>query len=187
MVVPPGHHEVSVEFETVGGGTVAVQRRKVNIHDFTGDHLQVSDILLAYRIEETDNGRALMPTDILRNNLSIQPAPWTVFALDQPIYIYFEVYNLTLDSGGTARYEVEAVLTPKDQGGGVGRVFRGLFGGGRGGVSTGVPITVRSTEDGQYLILDAENQDTGLFTLTLKIKDSISGRQVERKQDLFLE
>ncbi|NBW94991.1 MAG: GWxTD domain-containing protein, partial [Bacteroidetes bacterium] len=37
MSTPPGEHEVSVEFETAGGGTVAVQRREVEVHDFSGD------------------------------------------------------------------------------------------------------------------------------------------------------
>ncbi|HAY36713.1 MAG TPA: hypothetical protein DCY57_07015 [Bacteroidetes bacterium] len=187
MTTPPGNHEVSVEFETSGGSTVAVQRRQVEVHDFTSDRLAVSDILLAYRIEETDDGRAVVPTDIVRKNVSIRPAPWTVFASTQPIYIYFEVYNLTLGDDGASRYEVEATLTPKETGSGVGRAIRGLFGGGRGGVSTGVPITVEATEDGQYLILDADNQEPGLYTLNLKIKDQSTGREVERKKDLFLE
>lgn len=187
MSTPPGHHEVSVEFETSGGSTVAVQRREVDIHDFSGSQLSMSDILLAYRIEETDNGKPIVATDIFRNNLSIQPAPWTVFALDQPMYIYFEVYNLTLGSDAQARYEVEATLTPKDSGSGVGKLLRGLFGGSKGGVSTGVPISVSSTTDGQYLILDALNQETGLFILKVKIKDTVSGKEVEMEKDLFLE
>lgn len=187
MSTPPGNHEVSVEFETAGGTTVAVQRRKVQIHDYSGSQLSMSDILLAYRIEETENGKPVVPTDIYRNNLSIQPAPWTVFSLDQPIYIYFEVYNLTLGTDAQARYEVEATLTPKEKGVGVGRLLRGLFGSGKGGVSTGVPIAVASRTDGQYLILDALNQETGLFILKVKIKDTVSGKEVDMDKELFLE
>jgi len=187
MTTPPGQHEVSVEFETAGGSTVAVQRRKVDVHNFSGSSLAMSDILLAYRIEETDNGKPIVPTDIFRDNLSIQPAPWTVFSIDQPIYIYFEVYNLTLGDDSQARYEVEATLTPKDKGSGVGRILRGLFGGNKGGVSTGVPIAVSSSFDGQYLILDALNQETGLFTLNVKITDTVAGKSVQMDKELFLE
>jgi len=187
MTTPPGEHEVSVEFETSGGGTVAVQRREVEVQDFSGDRLAMSDILLAYRIEEAFDGMKVGAADILRQGLSIQPAPWTVFGTDQPIYIYFEVYNLTLGEDGAARYEVEAELSPKESGSGVGRAVRNLFGGGGRGVSTGVPISVESTEDGQYLILDAENQESGLFTLKVTIRDQVSGRDVEMTKDLFLE
>ena len=82
---------------------------------------------------------------------------------------------------------MEATLTPKDKGSGVGRMLRGLFGSGKGGVSTGVPIAVSSTTDGQYLILDALNQETGLFTLKVKVKDTQSNEEVEMEQELFLE
>ncbi len=187
MKTQPGEHEVSVEFETAGGGTVAVQRREVEIHDYSGSDLQMSDILLAYRIEESDLATGSGGSEIIRKGLTIQPAPWTVFGTDQPIYIYFEVYNLEIGGDGAARYEVEATLTPKETGSGVGRVVRNLFGGGGQGVSTGVPISVESTEDGQYLILDANEQDSGLYTLTVKITDELTGRDVEMEKDLFLE
>ncbi|MDA0874165.1 MAG: tetratricopeptide repeat protein [Bacteroidetes bacterium] len=187
MSTPPGHHEISVEFETVGGGTVAVQRREVDVHDYSGSALSMSDILLSYRIEESFDGRPVSGSDILRKGLSIQPAPWTVYGTDQPIYIYFEVYNLMLDAEGVSRYQVEAELTPRQSGSGVGRAIRNLFGGGGQGVSTGVPISVESTEDGQYLILDAENLESGLYTLRVTIQDQVSGRDVDMTKDLFLE
>ena len=187
MSTPPGEHEVSVEFETAGGGTVAVQRRKVEVHDYSGTDLAMSDILLAYRIEESYDGQPVSGSDILRQGLSIQPAPWTVFGTDQPIYIYFEVYNLRPDTEGVSRYEVQAELTPREEGRGVGRALRNLFGSGGQGVSTGVPISVEATDDGQYLILDADNLESGLYTLKVTISDQVSGRNVNMTKDLFLE
>ncbi|NNE70259.1 MAG: hypothetical protein HKN29_07825 [Rhodothermales bacterium] len=44
-----------------------------------------------------------------------------------------------------------------------------------------------STSDGQYLIIDAEAQPEGLYTLFLKVTDRKSGREVTRQRDLFLE
>ncbi len=185
--IPAGHQEVSVEFETVGGGTVAVQRRNVEIKDFSGDNLALSDVMLAYRIDETDDGRPVLPSDIVRDNLSIMPAPWSVFSRAQPIYLYFEVYNLTLKADGIADYEVEAVLKPMAQGSKVGKFVRGLFGGGDEGVSVTLLIQVASENDGQYLILDATTEDPGLYTLILRVKDLVSGKKTESEQDLFLE
>lgn len=187
MSTPPGEHEVSVEFETAGGGTVAVQRREVEVHDFSGDRLAMSDILLSYRIEESFDGQPVSGSDILRQGLSIQPAPWTVFGTEQPIYIYFEVYNLMPDAEGVSRYEVEAELTPRETGNRVARALSGMFGGGGAGVSTGVPISVEATDDGQYLILDAVNLESGLYTLKVTISDEVAGREVEMTKDLFLE
>lgn len=185
--VPPGDVDVSVEFETTSGGTVAVQRRSVNVPDFDSPNLTLSDILLAYRVEETDDGRPLSGSDVVRNGLSITPAPWSVFSLSNPIYVYFEVYNLDVSGDGRADYEVEAALQPKEKGSAVGRFVRGIFGGGDKGVSVSVPVSVASTSDGQYLIIDAEAQPEGLYTLFLRVTDRKSGREVTRERDLFLE
>ena len=185
--VPPGMHEVSVEFETAGAATVAVQRREVEILDFSGDELALSDLLLAYRIDEAEFGTPTLSTDIVRNGLSIMPAPWSVFSIEQPIYLYFEVYNLDLDSDGNANYLVEAALGPKKQGGAIKNFFKGIFGGGNDGVAVSLPYQVASENDGQYLILDATNQEPGLYTLVLQITDQATGKHLEREQDLFLE
>ena len=185
--IPPGNQEISIEFETVGGGAVAVQRRAVTIVDYSGDKFQMSDLLFAYRIEETEDGRPTVSTDIVRNGLSIMPAPWSVFSHKQPIYFYFELYNLELDASGMANYEVEAILSPKDTGSGVSKFVKGIFGGGDKGVAVTLPIQVKSENDGQYLLLDASNQETGLYILRVRIKDTVSGKTVERTEDLFLE
>ena len=185
--VPPGKQEVSIEFETAGGGAVAVQRRAATVRDYTGEEFNMSDLLLAYRVEETENNQPIVSTDIVRNNVSIMPAPWSVFSTEQPIYFYFEVYNLGLDEGGTANYEIEAILAPKEQGSKVGRFVKGIFGGGDKGVGVALPIQVASANDGQYLLLDASNQEPGLYTLDVRVRDTVSGKTQNRSQDLFLE
>jgi hypothetical protein len=185
--VPPGKVDVSVEFETTSGATVAVQRRSVDVPDFSSDELSVSDILLAYRIEETVDGRPLGGSDVVRNGLSIMPAPWSVFSRERPIYLYFEVYNLDISGDGRANYEVEAALVPKKKGSAVGRFVRGIFGGNDGGVSVKLPTSVASRDDGQYLILDAANQEAGLFILHLRVKDLSTGKEVTETRELFLE
>jgi GWxTD domain-containing protein len=185
--VPAGSQEVSVEFETAGGGTVGVQRRDVDVLDFSGDGFQLSDLLLAYRIDENENGAATLPSDILRNGLSIMPAPWSVFSTTQPIYLYFEVYNLARDANGVANYQIEAALAPKKQGNVISNLLKGIFGGGEDGVAVSTPVQVSSSNDGQYLILDASNQEPGVYTLVLRITDQATGRHLERDQDLFLE
>lgn len=187
FTTPPGNHEVSVEFETASGGTVAVQRREVPVHDFSGDRLALSDVMLAYRIDEAFDGKPVVTSDIYRNGFSIQPAPWSVFGVDQPIYLYFEVYNLGQNPDGTASYDIEAELLPKEDGNRIGRAVGRLFGGGDAGVSVRLPVQVESGDDAQYLILGAENQEPGLYTLVVRIHDNVSDRDVEMEQDLFLE
>ena len=186
MIAPPGRHQVSMEFETAGGGTVAVQRRDVEVPDFSGDALEVSDVMLAYHVEEALDVGSADENDIVRRGLSISPAPWSVFSSEQPIYLYFEIYNLEKGSDASTSYEMEAVLTQKDQSKGIAKLAKKIFGGTEG-VAVSLPGSGTATDEAHYLILDASNQETGLYTLTLRVSDNVSGATRERTLDLFLE
>ncbi len=183
MTTRPGEHEVSLEFETASGGTSAVQRRSLDVRDFSGDALQLSDILLAYYVEESDDEQ---PGRILRDGISVQPAPWGVFGVGDPIYLFFEIYNLGLE-GDRTDYEVEAQLAPKDNSRGLRRLARRLFGGRDRGVATGVEYQGGETTAAEYLILDAADQEPGLYTLTVTVRDNVTGRTTSEETDLLLE
>ena len=178
----PGKHEISVEFETVGGGTVAVQRREVEVPDYRQGRTSISDLMIAYAIEVAEENEPTHPGDIVRNSLSITPAPWSVFNTQQPVHLYFELYDLGMNSEGRSDYEVEASLRPKEKKGG----FLGI-GGSDKGVSVRFDGGSVSSEDHQSLILDATDLEPGLYKLEVKVRDRNSGRTVDRDQELFLE
>lgn len=186
MNAPAGKHQVSMEFETASGSTVAVQRREVDVPDFSSENLLISDVMLAYGVEEAYGEEASGGPAITRRGLSITPAPWSVFATEQPIYLYFEIYNLEKGAEGRTDYEMEARLTPQDDDKGIGGFFKNLLGR-TDGVSVGLPGSGTASDEGHYLILDASNQVAGLYTLTLRVRDKVSGKSVERQKELFLE
>lgn len=187
MSAPPGTHDLSVEFETASGGTVAVQRREVTVPNFDVQELAVSDVMLAYNIEEVYEDEKPKGSNIIRSGLTITPAPWSVFSPERPIYIYFEMYNLEKGADGQTRYEVEAILSPKENDRGV-RGLLNRLGNRKRGVSVSLPPGSSSEADeNQYLVLDANSMETGLYTLTLEVRDLISGKTVDTSQDLFLE
>ena len=186
MPTAPGAHELSVEFETVSGQTMAVQRRAVDVPAFEAGRLSLSDLLLAYRVEDVPEAGVPLG-EIARRGYAIQPAPWAVFSTEQPVYLYFEVYGLQL-AGDRSGYDVEAQLVPKDQRGRLARVFGSVFGGGPGsGVSVEFPVAASSEDDGQYVILDAKALETGLYTLRLRVRDQATGKVVDSEQELYLE
>ena len=186
MHAPPGEHEVSVEFETASGATVAVQRRGVDVPAFGLDRLALSDVMLAYHIEETEGVEPLADADVVRRGLSIRPAPWSVFSQRQPVYLYFEAYGLRQGEDGRTDYEVDISLVPKETARGVAKVFKGLFGG-EEGVSVRYTASSTTPDPSEYQILDATDQPPGLYTLTVRIRDRLAGEAVEAEQDLFLE
>lgn len=184
MTARPGPHDVSLEFETASGQTSAVQRRPVVVPDFSAGGLQLSDVLLAYQ-SEPDEGDAA-PGRIVRNGLSMQPAPWSVFGVSDAIHVYIEVYGLTL-SAGRSDYEIEARLVPRDTRRGLARTFGRLFGGRARGVSTTAEAQGDAADDWQSATLDTSGQAPGVYTLTVVVRDRHTGRTATRETDLSLE
>ncbi|MGB3545160.1 GWxTD domain-containing protein [Rubrivirga sp.] len=184
MSAPPSEgYEVSLEFETASGQTSAVQRRAVDVPDFAGADFQLSDILLAYFVEEEDQAQ---PGRVFRNGVSVQPAPWGVFRAGDPVYLYLEAYGLGLE-GDRTDYEVEASLRPKDTSRGLRRLARRIFGGGGAAVSSAFEAQGNSTDESVYLFLDATGQEPGLYTLTVTVRDKVTGAEADRETDLLLE
>ena len=182
----PGRKEFSVELEMNEANAVAVQRRAVDVPDFSGTELQMSDVMLAYNVEETLDGRPLATGEVVRHGYSIRAAPWSVFSVEQPIFMYFEFYSLSVENGSTS-YEIEGRLERKDTSTGVRRIVRGIFGRGDAGVSVRQPGSGSSPDESQYLIMDVTGEEPGLYTLVVAVTDATSGRTVEREVDLFLE
>ncbi len=186
MTAPPGEQEISVEFETAGGGTVAVQRKEVTVPDFTTNRLALSDLLLAYRVEESPEGAPAQAGDVVRHGFSISPAPWSVFPNGRPIYLYFEAYHLAQDENGKTDYEVEVLLTPQDEAKGIGRLFKGLFGRGKG-VSVRYSGSGSVSDEAQYQILDAQGRSPGAYTVLLHLRDNIARKTVVSQKELYLD
>ena len=186
LTAAPGSYTLSVEFETDDRDALGYQRDALDVPDFSAEALMLSDVLLAYGVEEAEG--AAEPGHIARGGLSIRPAPWGVFATEQPLYVYFEVYNLARNTDNTTAYEVEAALTPWDDAGGLKKLLRGVFGQKKdGGVSLTFATTGTSPDDGQYLILDTKDQPPGRYVLSLRVRDTVTGEGVETSREVFLE
>lgn len=187
MQAPPGDHDLSLEFETVSGQTVAMQRRAVTVDAFDDESMALSDMLLAYRVEDAPDGTPIGSNEIVRGALSILPAPWPVYATQWPIYLYFEIYGLGRDENGNTDYDVEITLTPKDEKTGVRRLVDRVIGGGDAGVSVSYHGSGTSPDEALYQILDASQEEMGLYELELRVRDNIGRGSAVRQRDLFLE
>ena len=189
MQLQPGIYELLVELEMANRQTVAVWSREITVPDYDQTGITLSDILLAYSVEQAENGVPLRPNEIVRNDLSILPAPRNLFSTELPTYLYFEIYGLTLNAQGRTDYDVEITLEPKNSDRWIRRVVRSIFGKKRSrkGVSVNYTGNGSSREESLYQILDISDQKTGPYTLTLVVWDNETGKESKRTQDLFWE
>ncbi|GAB5517889.1 MAG: hypothetical protein RhofKO_01400 [Rhodothermales bacterium] len=183
----PGTYDLAVEFETSSGQIFGTQRvSDVVIPDYATSNLMLSDLVLAYRIDEAF-GEPEAGT-FQRDGLVIEPAPWGVYRTGQPIYVYFEAYNLSQNPQGTTRYETEAVIVPKPDDKGLDRLIRRAFGRKQNdGVSVSFQDQGTSSDQGRFLALSAAGEEPGTYLLILRVTDLLTETTVESRRTILLE
>jgi hypothetical protein len=186
MQVSPNTHDLMV-VQIADGLNTDVQHREITVPDYDRAGIRLSDIMLAYSVEQTENGIPPSTNEIVRRGFSILPAPRNVYSTEWPIYLYFEVYGIALNAQGRTDFDVEITLEPKNTDRRRRRVFRRNRDRDREGVSVSYRGNGSELEESLYQILDASDQKTGLYTLTLAVRDNETGEESERMQDLFLQ
>ena len=182
----PGPYELAVEFEK-GRGGVGFARSALAVPDYAPGTFAMSDVLLARGVEEAD-GRGFAAGDglILRRGFAIAPAPARTFAAQQPVYVYVEGYGLAL-ADGRSRYALAVRLTPEATATGLAGLAQRLFGRDERGVGIEFEGEASGADFGEYVVVDASTQPPGPYLLTLRLRDLISGRTLERTTPVFIE
>jgi GWxTD domain-containing protein len=176
LSAPAGSWGITIEFETEDRSSLGWSRDSVHVPVYHPDSLALSDLLLAYLVEESDSPTG--PGTFVRNDLAIRPAPWNVFDVGQPIYIYFEAYGLQEDAPGRSSYEVEAVLVPADTRSGFSALAARILGrDSNAAVSVRFELAGSAPVDAQYLILVTQGVAPGDYQLQLTIHEGASMRR----------
>ena len=107
--VPAGQpHIVSAEARDPLSWAAAVHRARVEARSFPAGEPSVSDILMTRSLEVVvDPPRA-------RTDFRMVPEPALVYAPDDEIGVYFELYNLLPDSDQYASYDLELAVTVEE-------------------------------------------------------------------------
>jgi hypothetical protein len=157
---------------------------KLKIKRFTADYLQISDIILAFHIDEHN---PTAKSSLVRRNIGILPNPTHVFSKDRNLYIYFEIYNVFLNSIGIGRFQQHIELRRTDEWSQRKSLLRKFFGSvkkilGMRGYQDRVVISseVETTDPFTqiYFQLDISAYGPGNYTLRISITDSFTNNSV---------
>src|SRR5690606_39106823 len=181
LAARPGAYTLAAEFER-GAAAVGFERAPLDVPDYAGRGLALSDLVLAHHVEEAEAGDA---GGFVRRGYRIAPAVEPVFSSAQPIHLYVEAYNLET-VGGRSRYAVEVRLEPEAPGGLAG-LARRLLGADERGVAVEFEGEAAGADLGEYVVLDASRRAPGPYLLTLRLRDRASGEAIARTARLFLE
>ena len=157
-------------------------KQGVRIPDFSDTELDMSSVVPAHVIwpdVEGSDGFNL-------RGIHAVPNPSRRFSRKDPVYIYFELYNLTPDERGTTSFEVSYGLTRLKQQG-VRRLLK-IFGGGKKPATSVTVERLGDTPDTrEFLSLDLSRAGAGEFMLKVKVRDIHAGTEREETMELVLE
>ena len=172
MTAPPDSYHVAFHVRPVQTKRLGGYRFDKDVTDLSGPGLKVSDMLPATAIVP-----AAGESRFNRGGFYVTANPFRRFSVRQPVFLYFEVYDLSFDADDHTRYTLAYALSPaKDR-----EKFLGLF-----GKSDQPALTLQATRSGtdatarDYAELDVSKVDPGTYTLTLRVTDEVTGRTVER-------
>ena len=83
--------------------------------------------------------------------------------------------------------ELKYALVPSEIPGGIARFVDRLFGGEEEGVAVSTTYSGTSTDDNQYVIVDASEQEPGSYELVVRVRDTITGTLRESRRTIVLE
>lgn len=175
VTLPPGTYRMAITVQESGSGRFTSTRRVVGCHSMEGG-LAMSDLLLARRI-----GGARGESPFNRGPLEVVPRPSGHYRLGAPVPVYFEVYHLGQDAGGSYAYTVEYAITPKSAR--PRNFWKRLIS------AAEPPLVVRSRfdaaapgpDDVVHVAASTQNLWPGEFALQVTVTDGASSRRVSRE------
>ncbi|MFQ5629672.1 MAG: GWxTD domain-containing protein [bacterium] len=149
----------------------------LNVPDYSGSDLSMSDIELASVIQHADKeGR------LVKNGLLVVPNPTRQYARKKPVHIYFEIYNLTRDADGKTAFSIEYTVAKKEKK----RKLFGLFGGGKSSISVKADRQGNNTFSAEFLAIDVQKLGNGEVVLKIQATDKHTGTSVLKENSFIL-
>ncbi|MBN2426323.1 MAG: hypothetical protein JXR46_02615 [Calditrichaceae bacterium] len=116
----------------------------------------------------------------------IIPNPTRKFDKSKLIYLYYEIYNLILDSDGIATYQVEQTVSSGNTDKSLFAKFFDLFRSKQEKIIITKEQQTTASRTMDYTAFDFNELDSGLTEIIIKITDKNSGESAEIKSSIIL-
>ena len=175
LTVAPGTYRLSVQILDTSSDKSQVYNREVVLSPYGEDSLRISDIEMAALIRPSRGSK------FTKGKIEVVPNPSLFYLAGQPVYVYYEVYNLKKDEFGRTKYRVSYELRSLQEGNLAVRILTAL------GRLVGVDresevVTVEYAHEGDkvddygYLELDMSNTEPGRQLVKITVMDDNTGQ-----------
>jgi GWxTD domain-containing protein len=174
ILLPPGGYRLDIQVADKNSGRTQVYRQDRMVNPFGGTNLMLSDVELAAQIQVADKGR------FKKGDIDVVPMASKAYRAGEPIFIYYEIYNLTKDEFGATKYRISyevRSLARKAIGASILRGLGTLIGKRAEGGVIKIEYEHLGTEPSEqaYLELDMSNTAPGRHLLKVNVADENGG------------
>ncbi len=174
--VPPGVYRLEVKIRDRLSGRLGLYRQQVVVEDYHKDRLRVSDIQLANRVVESDEGGQFS-----KRGLNVIPMPSRTYHSGQNIFVFYEIYNLKKDEFGQTNYRVQYTMGPKT-GGVLAKLVHTLTGKKRKeGVAIGYDQLGFGESEVAFTELDLGEARSGRHYIKVEVTDLVNGNSFSKE------
>jgi GWxTD domain-containing protein len=179
LAVPPGVYRLEVKARNRLDGKLGIYRKAVVVKNYRREDLLLSDLQLAFHISEAGG-----ENKFTKGGLQVIPLPTRKFRKGRPVFVYYEIYNLTRDEFGQTRYSVEYTVRPRvgiNLGSIVSRLAQTFSGGKREQVAVGYEQIGLGESEVAYVELDLGDTHTGRYEVRVEVTDLNSGKMIGKE------
>ncbi len=167
VMLPPGTYVVDLVIRDVNSGRTGVVHHGFQVPKYAEGQLSTSSLMVAERIEPLQGRLAAGP--FVLGNLKVRPNVNGIFAQGDPIGLYLQIYNPSIDQT-TLRpaVEVEYVLLRE------GREVLRLPEDGQNGLTRFLTQQITLAR-----VIPSDSLPPGAYTVKIRIRDQVSGQTIE--------
>ena len=173
---------VAVEIKRTNDNGTSANRSKIKIKKFSNNRLDISDLILASRVEFEKTSDHF----VRRKDIFIRPNPTSRFDKDHQPYLYYEIYNLNADANGLTNFEQKIIVSEfkGEEGFNLENALKSVMdilgiGGEEEKISLTSNYQTREKDTQIYLQLDLSKYPTGKYLIVVSIEDKLQGTEIQ--------
>lgn len=183
LTADPQRAELTLQVKSDNPNKLGFSRRLVNIRDFTGPEVMISDIRFLTTLENENQERVLTSFEI--DGLVVAAYPYERIRKSEPLLCYFEIYNLA-SSFGLREYELTYRLVKAKKVKGDSDTERLLKDAGKSAVSFSFRRDVPDGVARELIGINLKKISKGAHWLEIEISDPRSGSKLARSERFFV-